>query len=560
MLKSKRTLNVKSKLKLITFIAQAATIISIVTGFYFVITLSRGIDATQDIILPVTKELSGVKLNLSKIQNNILNMIASDSEDTEKFTELASSSTHLWKKIYDSLGIIKKLDPTVNTADLNNTFISMGNLQKEIEEYAPHEDTYEKALTIFNESFETSTNAVTEKLESMAAKIESTSSDSLKRDQLISTIGLILMGVIAIISIVVLIIISRILIRDIANPVTKIKDFISEFEKGNLHGDLDYESQDEFGELCSSIKSSTASISSYIDEIGRIMSELSQGNLTVKPTMEFVGDFKSIQVFIENFISRISSVISEINDSTIQVSYTAEQFADTSRILSEGTSDQASSVEELYATISQVTDKISNNAVNTKASLQRTLHLRDAVEQSSTNMDSMIIAMEEMRVKSSDVKNIVTDIEGISTQTNLLSLNAAIEAARAGESGRGFAVVADEIKKLAESSKSSALETKVLVQVNIDEIAKGTDISQTVITDLKQAIEGLSTIADDAKSTAESVDYEAQSMKQIEDAIGQIAEVIQNNSATSEETLASSETLSLEADNLKKLVSQFKIK
>ncbi|SHK11602.1 HAMP domain-containing protein [Hathewaya proteolytica DSM 3090] len=558
-IKPKSTLKVKSKLRLITIIAQAATIISLVTGFYFVIMLSQGINATQETILPVTRELSNVKLNLSKIENNILQMIATDSEDTEEFSKLSDESRKLWKDVYNSLNIIKKLDSTVDIKDLNITFASLSVLQNEIEQYAPHEETYAKALSIFNLDFTTSTKAVTDKIESMSNKIEKTSSEGLRRDQITSTIGLILMSIIAVISIIVLLIISKVLIRDIANPVAKITDFISEFEKGNLHNHIDYESQDEFGELCTSIKTSTLSISSYIDEIDRIMGELSQGNFTVKPNMEFVGDFKNIQTSIEDFILKISSVIAEINDSAIKVSYTAEQFSDTSRVLSEGTTDQASSVEELYATISQITDKINNNAENTKASLERTLHLRKAVEQSSKNMDSMILAMEKMRDKSADVKNIVTKIEDITAQTNLLSLNAAIEAASAGEAGRGFAVVAEEVRKLAEDSKKSALETKELVQVNIDEIASGTSITESVISDLKKAIEGLATIAEDSKTTAEAVEYEAQAMKQIEAAIGQISDVIQNNSATSEETSASSETLSLEAEHLKELVEQFKI-
>lgn len=161
---------------------------------------------------------------------------------------------------------------------------------------------------------------------------------------------------------------------------------------------------------------------------------------------------------------------------------------------------------------------------------------------------------------SNEIANIISEIEDIASQTNLLSLNASIEAARAGEAGRGFAVVADQIGKLASDSANSAVNTKRLIENSIQEIEKGNEITIKTTKAIETVIEGIRQLAVSTKEISELSDTQADAMKQLELGVEQISEVIQSNSAAAQETSATSEELSAQSEALRELVAQFTIK
>ena len=161
---------------------------------------------------------------------------------------------------------------------------------------------------------------------------------------------------------------------------------------------------------------------------------------------------------------------------------------------------------------------------------------------------------------SKEIANIITSIEDIASQTNLLSLNASIEAARAGETGRGFAVVADQIGKLAADSTTSAANTKDLIENAIREIENGNAIMQRTMQSIGTVINGIQTLAESTKEISALSTSQADAMKQLEIAIEQISEVIQNNSAAAQETSATSQELFAQSTTLDESVKQFKLK
>ena len=171
----------------------------------------------------------------------------------------------------------------------------------------------------------------------------------------------------------------------------------------------------------------------------------------------------------------------------------------------------------------------------------------------------MTEAMERITSTSQEIVNIIGEIEEIASQTNLLSLNAAIEAARAGDAGRGFAVVADQIRKLAEDSAQSAVNTRKLIESSLAEVEQGNQITERTTKVMQEVIEGLNQLAQGAESSSKNSIQQAEMMEQLELGVEQISEVVQGNSAIAQEVAATSEELSAQAISLDNMVGQFKL-
>ena len=185
-----------------------------------------------------------------------------------------------------------------------------------------------------------------------------------------------------------------------------------------------------------------------------------------------------------------------------------------------------------------------------------------AVVQAESGREQMDILKDEMAkitAISQEIANIITAIEDIASQTNLLSLNASIEAARAGEAGRGFAVVADQIGKLASDSAASAVSTRQLIEKTLQEIERGNESTVKTYEAFEQIISDMKVFASLAKGSKETADGQAEALEQISEGIEQISGVVQNTAASAEESAAIGETLLDEAHQMDKLVDKFKL-
>ncbi|MBQ8626006.1 MAG: methyl-accepting chemotaxis protein, partial [Agathobacter sp.] len=178
---------------------------------------------------------------------------------------------------------------------------------------------------------------------------------------------------------------------------------------------------------------------------------------------------------------------------------------------------------------------------------------------SNEEMASMTAAMQRISATSMEIAKIVTEIEDIASQTNLLSLNASIEEARAGEAGRGFSVVAEQIRKLAESSSQSALHTKELIDASVAEVEIGNQITARTAQALRKVVDALEEVREGAMASTKLSEEQAEAMREIEEEIRQITDVVQNNSATAQESSAICEELSAQAMGLNGLVEEFSI-
>ncbi len=349
-------------------------------------------------------------------------------------------------------------------------------------------------------------------------------------------------------------------LRKIVKPILMITRKSKPLQEGHLELDLNYKEKDEMGDLAETLEKSMGRIRTYVEDINRMMSQLSSGNFDVEVQEPFIGDFSSIEESLSSFTSSMSSVLANINHAEQKVSGNAAQLSGGAQALAQGATEQASAVQQLYATLDELSKGAEDN-VKTAAHAQENARLTgDQVTLSSHQMEDMVAAMEDISAASREIGKIIATIENIAFQTNILALNAAVEAARAGTAGKGFAVVSSEVRSLATQSDQAAKATKELIENSVQAAERGSRIVGEVSQTLNQTLELVMQSNKEIRVIAEAVEREATSIAQVTDGISQISSVVQTNSASSEESAAVSNELFDQVKILQEQTRRFRLK
>ena len=383
-------------------------------------------------------------------------------------------------------------------------------------------------------------------------------------EAVIFTVALAIAGIVVIILCVILAILSvkrtsNIVVNSILEPLRAIEDVAKELTEGNLHSTLEYHSEDEIGKLAHSMRKSIRILGSYVDDIDRSMKQFSEGNFDVQPEVEWRGDFVGILNSFMAFEQSMAETVKGIQRASNEVTNGAEQVASSSNDLAEGATNQAAVVEELTATITDVADQVAQNAQSAKEISGKVGDLGNAILESNGKMHEMVESMNEINEASQEIDKIIATINEIASQTNLLALNASIEAARAGEAGKGFAVVADQVTVLADQSAQAAKESAVLIETSVKAVEKGMVIADQTATQLQDVANSSKTITQEVGNIADTLETQTTAIHQINEGIDQINDVVQTNSATSEECAAASQEMSSEAENLRELIRKLHV-
>ena len=352
---------------------------------------------------------------------------------------------------------------------------------------------------------------------------------------------------------------SKRVLETILEPLHAIEDVAMELTEGNLHSTLEYHSDDEIGKLAHSMRKSIRILGTYVDDIDRSMKLFLEGNFDVHTEVEWRGDFVGILNSFMAFQASMAGTIKGIQNVSNEVSGAAEQVASSSNDLADGATNQAAVVEELTATVTGVSEQVEKNSQSAKEISVKVDELGNAISESNGKMHEMVDSMHEISEASKEIDKIITTINEIASQTNLLALNASIEAARAGEAGKGFAVVANQVNVLADQSAQAAKESATLIETSVKAVEKGMVIAGQTAAQLEEVAENSKLITTEVTNIAETLETQTTEIKQINEGIEQINDVVQTNSATSEECAAASQEMSSEAESLREMIRKFKV-
>ena len=284
-----------------------------------------------------------------------------------------------------------------------------------------------------------------------------------------------------------------------------------------------------------------------------------EGDLTQRLRVSSADQLGLMALNTNHFIENLEHIITNVKASAVTVETSTQEVQAGSQGLSQSTQQQAAAIEEVAATIEEMTSSVKSTAGNAEQGRSQTNQIVGLVDQGSNISRGLVQAMQEINASSRQISEIITTVNEVAFQTNLLALNAAVEAARAGEHGKGFAVVADEVRALAQKSANAAAEIKNLIEDSLQKVANGDHMVQQSDEALGKITDSIQTLSQTIEEIAAASGEQASGVDEVNRAIGQIDASTQNNASTVEELASSAESLNNEARTLGNLVKQFKV-
>lgn len=564
--KEERTMlkNMKVKMSLILGLS-AAILVSVAIIVASLIIMTNQAQSYQDIIN--TDIRSSTLVRTCRLEVNIaarcLRDVALDP-DSETVGDNTTKMDNALNNLTPYIQELKTLNVLGDSTSIDNYISAVtewGTVVPVIREKALGGQQEEAISMLQNEC----TPALAE-VDTAAAALQSEITDHqeevLEQQETIVTVSIFVIVGVLVLTVLLLFFLNLRIIRNITKPVEEVRTALVGYSQGKLDIPVTFESKNELGEMCASLRISQDVLSDVIKDICYLLEEMANGNFNVRSraTDKYVGALSNVLTSVREINHNLSDTLMQIAQSSEQVSAGADQVSTGAQALAQGATEQASAVEQLSATINEISTNAQKNAKSSAQSLQDSLDAGDQVKKSAQHMEEMAHAMNKISKSSEEIGKIIATIEDIAFQTNILALNAAVEAARAGTAGKGFAVVADEVRNLASKSDQAAKATKELIENSVTSVREGNEIASRVSDALNQTMALAGKAMDGTREIVEAVEGEAESISQVTEGIDQISSVVQTNSATSEESAAASEQLSSQASLMKELLRKFKLR
>ncbi|MBR3607084.1 MAG: methyl-accepting chemotaxis protein [Lachnospiraceae bacterium] len=349
--------------------------------------------------------------------------------------------------------------------------------------------------------------------------------------------------------------------RELLDSIVGVSSALGELSQGHLDADLTrmHVDESEVGRMVGALQYMENNFNEMISEISNVLESMAHGNYRVDVNKEYVGDFFKIKESLLDIVDETKKVLATIQITAQEIDSGSEQMAKAAMDLAEGSTVQSQMVQEVAEMVNKMAVSLENKAKEAEETVKMAEGAAAVMMDGNAKMQELKEAIGEIEKCSNEIHNIIGTIEDIANQTNLLSLNASIEAARAGDAGRGFAVVAEQVKNLAEESANAAGETKKLIETTVAAVRKGISFADVTAESMNSVISKAQESIGMMNKISIELREEVTNMYQIDSDVARVAEIVDNNSATSEETAAVSQQQTAQVATMVQMLEQFKI-